>query len=797
MAEFTDKRYAVGAVTFPDRDINPAQKDKNYDKAWATGIYSKYTNNRSAWPREARQWWSIMRRYAAGKQDTTKYKSWLLSDGSDSSGEYVSYDDDLGTLPLARRAKREGWYNVMWDVVSPAPKIMNSIHGMFDDFDYDMYVDALDAKSKELEEDEKWRKIVEGKFIDWQTDYKKKAGIPVDQSVPLPRSEEEFDMQAANEGYKIGIAKAMQKLVKFAVEEDSKWLGVIKKKILDDFLSIGKAAVRTYYDEEDKRFKIKYIDVADLVIQYSRESDYEDSEYAGYFTYWTISNLRNKFPNEKETTWRALAQKYQGYFGNPTGADAFKDQDTADVGLRRWGYDGFKVQIFETEWIDTDIRRGLRYKSLYGRETYRRIGYNSKVKPLSEEKQKRGIEQNVEQIYYRYLRGAKWVVGSDLVFDYGPVNMAERPTPSKPVLTFKVESLQSKSVTEQLYPIYDQFFMAYLRHQNTISKMIEKGYAVDFGMLMNITDGDGKTWSWDQVLKMWKQTGILPYQTSVNGAYAGGAITPIHDIPGGLGDRLQESIAWFAWCSKMIEDITGINPVVLGATPSAEAPVATTQYSIQATTNSLRPIVNAMREVKSGASASLMRRIKIGIRNSDAIRKSYAGMIGDADMQALLLAEKRNAYYGLSIKERPGKIYRERLREYIKAALQSGRDGMPGLTFDQAMYLEERLDQGGDLIEIRQQVSYYIKKHSQQIAMQQQQNIAAQGEQQRAMAAENDRRQAELEQLKARLKMMEDASRTQNNLKEKRFTSNYDLFSKLLEQAKGVQVPQTGGQPNV
>ena len=651
---YRDEKYKDKPSGFPDRDVNPKSKDDSYHLQWAEAIYSKFIGDKTGWNFEQRNWYRYLRAYSKGTQSVAKYKSWLLNDSSDEGDSYTSYDDAIGSL--SKRAKREGWYSVLWDIVSPAPKIMNSIHGMFDDLEYDVFAEVVDAKSKDLEEDKKWKAIVEGKYASWQAEFKKNAGIPVDEQVPLPKSEEEFDRMASKEGYKLGVAKAMQKLTRNAIDNDSKWTDVIKKKLLEDYIAIGRGAIKDYFDPEDGKFKVKYLDVANVVIQFSKEFDYNDSEYAGYFTEWTISNLKAKRPDIKEAQWKDLAKKYLGYLGNPTGTG----NTDFDLGLSEdslsYRYDEFKVSVLEAEWIDTDIRKGLKYHSVYGRDTYHRVGFDTELKPLSKNQVKKGATQSLVKSNIRVLRECSWAVGSDIVFNVGLVNMAARPDKTKPKLRIRVEALQSKSLTEQLYPIYDQFFMAWLRHQNSMSMMIEKGYAVDMGMLMNITDGDGKKWSWDEIMNMWKQTGILPFMVSMGGNYQGGQTTPISEIPGGLGERLVESINLFAWCFKMIEDITGINPISLGATPDASAPVTTTRFALQATSNALKPIMMSIIELKRAGSDSLMRRLQIGIRNSKEIRDTYSGIVGANDIEALRVGEKSAAQYGITLLERPGEL---------------------------------------------------------------------------------------------------------------------------------------------
>jgi len=773
---YIDLAYAKG-FDFPNRDINPSEKGRDYCLNFAKAIYGKYVGNKTAWPYTLRSHWENMRLYAKGMQNTEKYKNWLLADLTDTDSTADDYDDSTANSAIGRRAKREGWYNLLWDVVSPAPKIMNSIHGMFDDVEYDIYVDVIDEKSKDLQENDKWQKIVEGKFADWQNEYKMRAGIPIDENVPLPKSEEEFNMMFAGEGIKLGIAKAMQKLIRTAVDQDGEWSDVIKKKLIDDLLVVGRAATKDYFDAESNKFKPKYVDVVNCIIQYSKEFDFNDSEYAGLFTTWSISNLKKKLPDVSEKEWQAIARRYAGKYGNPEASPPWEGHGAGynkNTGTFEW--DSYRVCVMETEWIDYDTYLALDYKGIRGRRTYHRIGYDTNIKPLSEEQKAKGVEQKVKKVIKRKLYECYWVVGTDHVFDFGPVQMAPLDANYHPTLRTKVESLQQKSLTEQLYPVYDQFELAWLQHQNSMAKMIERGYGVNIGMMMNITDGTGKKWSWNDILTMWKQVGILPYMTSIAGDYRGGQISPVVPIEGGLGKRLEESIKMFEWCFWMIESITGLNPIALGSTPNKDAPVTTTEMSLQATNNSLKPIILALFELKKSTSMNVLRRIQIGLRNDEDIRNSYAGVIGKQDIEAIVMAERDFAQYGLSLAFRPTQVYKDKLREYVKAALAMGRDGKAGIDFNDALFFEERIDQGGDLMDIRQKIAYAVEKNRQRLFAESQANIQAQNQGQMEQKQAQMQADMEMKRLEAELDMM----KTQGQLMISRENNNAKLIETMM-----------------
>ena len=349
-----DPKYKEGIWDFPSKDIDPKLKGDKYCMQNGIAIYSLFCRNMTAWGFNEVKKFTTNRSYSTGSQDVDQYKSWLLNNETEDSGSSTTpvSVDSWDSMPLSRVSKREGWANILWKNLSPAPSIMNQLHGQFDKQDFDLYVNTIDADSRGLAEDEKYRKMVEAKFSDWQIEYKRKAGIPVDEEVIYPRTQEEFDMFEAEDGFKLAVATSMQKLLRHSFDI-SKWDTVIRKKIIDDLVTLGYGATRDYFDSEEGKWKVKYLDPAFLVAQYSNEFDYSDSEYFGYLTYWTISNLRNKLPQCEEHKLKALAQNNGGKNGNPddsyiTKGGGWTRNSDLDPNTNGYFYDSFKIPVFES-----------------------------------------------------------------------------------------------------------------------------------------------------------------------------------------------------------------------------------------------------------------------------------------------------------------------------------------------------------------------------------------------------------------------------------------------------------------
>ena len=427
----------------PKQTINPKDKKGDYHKQYSQYIYSLYCKNKTSWGANGASNFERLRLYSTGNQDTDQYKTWLSNDVSTGQPSTVAVDS-FDSTPLSRVSRKEGWYNMIFKNISPAPTILNALHGQFDKLDFDLYVDVIDPESKDLEENEAYLKYFEGQNLEWQNEYKLNAGIPIDESTYYPKSPQEFEMFKAQGGFKLNVAKSMQKVLRHTFNlRPSSWDTVTRKKVVDDFICIGYGAVRDYFDSEDNKFKQKWIDPARLVMQFSNEYDYNDSEYGGYFSLWTISNLKQKLPDVEEATWSNLAKSSMGTYGNPSDFWVSK-HSVLDPDSQVYGYDGFKVPVFETEWIDSDIKKRQYYIDSYGHKLVKDLDFNETGKNTD--------KKQAKSISVRHVRQCNWVVGTDHCFDWGVLKMASRKGFSKPQLTFHVEQLLQPSIMERLVP---------------------------------------------------------------------------------------------------------------------------------------------------------------------------------------------------------------------------------------------------------------------------------------------------------------------------------------------------------
>jgi hypothetical protein len=473
-------------------------------------------------------------------------------------------------------------------------------------------------------------------------------------------------------------------------------------------------------------------------------------------------------PDVDETEWLALAKSCQGNYGNPSsGWESRYSQ--LDPSTQVYGYDGFKVPIFEAEWIDIDGKKRKYFNDRYGRPQVKDLEYTDKEK------------SGVKKLSIRLVRHCTWVIGTDYSYEWGVVKMASRKNYSKPQLTFHVEQLLQPSIMERLVPILDQIEITFLRYQNSLAKMVENGYAINTSMLGNVTLGGGKLTE-AQVIKLFKQSGFFLYQYSAGtGLYTGGAALPITPIEGGMKKRVEETMQTFTMWFGAIKSFLGIDLVALANTPVASDTAEIKQEQVQVTLDVAKPILDAVTEVKESCGESLMRRIQIGVKNDDSIRKAYAGVISKADMEALVRMASEGTQYGLKLKARPDRKAKLRFEKWVEMALQNTREQRPGINVNEAMKFGALMDAGVDMDELIQMFDYAVIKNGEQAQANSERMIAAQGEQQRQ--TDGQKGQLELAKIKAEAEAKIAEETVRGQVKDRQMNKEIvrDVYSSLVE----------------
>ena len=726
------QRYAFG---FPAHDIDPKQKEKkDYCMAFCKAFYSSYVRNELYTNFTIRRnEIFVLRRYGVGDQSQDIYLQ--LCYGNNNQGEII----------------RKGWMNVNWNILKIAVKYRNAFLGMFLDVDFDAQANSQDKFAKKEKEDKAYKLYIQKKL----RPLLQQAGIQQPESeMPEPDSLKELEIYEQLGVFKNKAELAYEKFIKESFDTFSNWELETKRMILEDFWDIGEVCLKDYVDRNTQKIKVKYCDPANIIIRKDHEGRILDGGVIEIKSIADVSaEMKNFGVNVSEEELAKCAVAYKVYFNNPN--TWFTDRDDELYKPNNFGiyrYDDWKIAVLDCEYRTEDDNYYKKVKGeegdKYYKEHYGKVYKNSKNK------------ETIVKARINYYR-AKWVVGSeDLIYDYGQQYDVPRPNKSEALSSFHYVKIPGPSPVKMCREIFDQVQLAWLKFQNAWAKARPDGYAYDETVLVNSTIGSKLLP--EEIVSMSEQTGRLFFK-SVNKrnhpTMAPNAGMPIFPMPGGIGNALNEFVATWNLMISMLQEITGMTPQATASPLAPDTGKAVSEIQLAATSNVLKPVVNEYKRIKNSVSKTLLLRGQIVFRHNEEIAKDYIDVLGEETVKILQESAKTAQQYGINLVQRTTGEIRAKLEQAALASLQSGRNGMPGITLPQYTMLTMMISSGYNPKYIYAILAKMESETEQKQQAYQQQNIAAQGQQQQQLAVVQNQSLKDVEAFKSTLKINEESAK--------------------------------------
>lgn len=769
--------YKAGVYLKPKDDIDPKQKAEKpeYSREYSKFIYSNFMRETCAIKPHMHDRFIRARKYAEGCQDTNIYKNLLFGSESERPEIPVAVVDN-GSRGLADELVKEdlGMENINWDdVFSPLPKYVGNIVGIMQSQDHTVVVDAEDENSGTMREEMKFGSWVRAELQMLTKSFFTIMGIPDANTEPVkPKSLEELELfdniGAFKLPYEIGMEKALEH-TNFISRLDKE----TKDRIIEDFIIQNYACLITEEDPNSGKVLTKRADVLDIILEDSREQDFNDSTWGGRIEYYTLHNLRIQTGWSEERI-EQLANHFTGNFGNP---QSFEDNE--DHG--KYNYDDFRIPVLHSFWKTVD--------SEYYTQRNARNGPIEVYEPYSKKgkapKEKKGRDLNKTDI--RRLYHARWVIDTEEVFDYGiypntPYNFGKND------VEFPIEliRLSGKAKIESMIPIEDQIFLTYLKTQNAIAKAAPPGLAIEWGSIANLKYGKKKLKPKDSI-RLYTNTGNIVYQLqpkSLPGQPGQGVVSqkPIVELRGGLGTAITDGIAGIEFLYKQLDIITGIDGISsLTQMPSRDTGKAVQEMAQAATSNTLKPIYSGFIRLKEKSACTSAWFIQSILDAYDDIEECpYFRVLGRANLLAIKAAGAYPpAMYGFRIEAKATEAQKQRILESAQAGLQSGKNGIPALTYSEFSFILRYLDTGKSI----KYLELYMAKREQERREEEQKraqdNIRVQEEEQRKTKQETAK--ADMDKISAETNGKLSIEKEKGKQERETLDKEYTLKGRLLD----------------
>jgi len=727
------KNYLGSVFMNPSDDINP--DIKKGDTAWflkkASYVYSQYVSNNCAIKYTDLEGMRESRLYSDGLNSVEKYKDTLCP----------------RTVKKGKVSdKRKGLYNISWDIFAIYPKFRKKIMGLFDEIDYYPCATAVDEMSDSKRQGLMFSMWAEKENAAFLKHYDAITGASAQQdqkspNLPIePQSLEELHMLASMGAFKLLEEIEMEKLINWSLNMSNR--KEIKKKVIRDFIDYGRAIVKDYTDVVDGRAKVERIDPLFGVINYTKQGQADEITEAGVIRFYSLAALKDYGLSDQQLI--KVAKGYNGQMGNmPFAWNAGYDQ-----AYNTPMFNPMKCAVldFEFESVDTRLYKIVNSRGMDVAEldenpdrTAKRVAKGQVVS--KKDKTKR---------WYR----CKWVIGTDIIFDYGYQYDVAYNHDDKPRSSFTMYKVDERSITDTCKAIIDDIQIIVLKLRNAEAEAAPSGLKIEWGSLSEIAlGGDSGTLQPLELMKLRRQSGdiVFKYARDKNGQIIQGANNPIEEIKGGIGPLLNELLLSYAEKINMLRMVTGINDIADGSTPNPNMPVKTSEMARASTNDILKPILSGYQDIQKSVATNLSLRwqhiVRFGSKESIT---GFTQAVGAPGMQIIKLSSDVSAAtMGITFEALIDDNFRQRIENAALESMRAAKNNMPGITLNDYFVILRCMDSG------QMKFAEMYLAYREQQETQKQQAIAAQNSKAQSdglMQAEQAKTQKELAIIDAKSK---------------------------------------------
>jgi len=619
---------------------------------YVMGMYLSSHTSTSVLPGSAGQWTALtnsgypygtVRDYAFGCQDINQY---------------------IQCLDPSDPGSNEGLFNINWKPLMILPKYIDLVRGKGEDVKFEPSTIAVDEMARK----EKDMSMARIKFAltPQMQDMQRKLGLKPSQVADLGMDEVELQVQEQMGGLRLSYEILMRDALGYSIAE-SKLDSVLDSMLKDDLIMFNKAAIEVLVDVNGD-VTAKYIDPAKLIIPASVYPDHCDAQYAGYFEYTNIGQLRreqNITADQAKAIINAQAPNTMSRFA---GGDGFKEL------YSRGEVDGQQVMVGKVYWLGTETDFIVEGVNKDGRQVYDKVGPTSKLTSKYDRENKK-ITQTVIQYCYH----AKVIMGCDVLLDYGKVEAQVRegkPGSKKAMLPIVCVSDPSPSLVERCIPMIDDIHIALYKMRNAIAK-IPPGprQSIDFSLMQDTIVVGGKKLDFLDLINIFQKTGILGHKSisEYGDEYQGASRSPISPIAGNYFEDVAAFSNEIAKNIELIQQVTGMNAVVDGTSSSPDMLKGVQEGLKEAGNNALLPTFRLFKFLFERSCVTIVKKWEQVMMFSDNKSVVYTPFGASQAVQAVLDSSLGMHEFGVLVSTRPSG---QQSQQFLANAMQKRDAGL-------------------------------------------------------------------------------------------------------------------------
>ena len=656
-----------------------------------------------------------LRLYARGEQPIAKYKNEMAVDG------------DLSYL------------NLDWTPVPILPKFVDIVVNGISNRSFGVKAAAIDkvASDKKSQYITEMEKDMVAKEMLMQAQEQLGVDAFSNDSTKLPETSEELQIHMQL-NYKQSIEIAEEEAINYVFKKND--FLEVKGRFDYDMMVLGVGAMKHSYNSSDG-VKLEYVDPAYLVHSYSESPYREDCYYFGEVKKVPIAELRKINPDLTDEELKKAAASTSDW-------DLYH-RVSNDI---RSEFDGHVANVLYFNYKCTREKIYKKKTNTNGRVTLIRKeeGWN----PPAEEMAERGYERlsKFEDVWYRGCL----VLGTNMLLKWElEENMIRESSSNSAISNYVVVAPRtynerSESLLSRMIPFTDQIQIASLKLQQVAARVVPDGVYIDVDGLNEIDLGDGSKYDPKRALQLFFQTGsVIGRSQTGMGEFNHGKI-PIQELQHNSGrSKIQGLIELYNYYVQMIRDVTGLNEARDGSTPDSRTLVGVQKLAALNSNTATKHIQDAgIYAVKKIAEATSLRIADI-LKYSDSADELIEA-IGSANVAVLdEISNLPNHKFGIFIEIAPDAQEKEYLEQNIQQAIQQSV-----IYLDDAAFIRDikNVKLANQVMKIRREAKVKQEQEGKERL------LKTQSEEQSKTVQAEAAAKAELEQIKAKMKIMIDTN---------------------------------------
>ena len=736
----------LSAYGFPDQLASDSEKNSvEYGLAVGKAIESEWfrrDGGGSSRFYNSRDTYHKLRTYAMGEQSTRKYKDELSVNGD------ISY------------------LNLDWTPVPIIPKFVDIVVNGMSNRLFDIKAEAVDPVSSNKKAVYKNRIQTEMR----NKDLFEQIGAVLGQDMfsmeadSLPQNDDELDLHMMID-YKDDIEIAEEKAIDAILKQNNYEL--LKKRFDEDATVVGISVAKHSFNLHDG-IKIDYVDPANFIFSPTEDPYFEDCYYFGEVKNVNITELKKIDPTLTKEDLKKIAQEsskwdtYQGVKGTFNSNNTNFDGNTATL-------------LYFAYKTDRTIKYKKKKTALGNDKVIQKDGdFNPDPNEERFEVLSRKMDvwyEGVVVLGTNYV--LKWEVMKNMV---RPKSAVQKVLPPFVVSAPKMYRGQIDSLVKRMVPFADQIQLIHLKLQQVASKMIPDGVFLDLDGLTSINLGNGNTYTPQEALNMYFQTGsVVGRSMTEEGEFNHGKV-PVQELTSsGANSKISSLINMYNYNLSMLRSVTGLNEARDGSMPDPDSLVGIQKLAALNSNTATRHVLKSGLFITQRLAECISNRISDILEYSD-MKEDFIKSIGRNSVELLDEIKELNLHdFGIYIELHPDEEERNMLEQNIQISLSAGK-----IDIDDAIDIRSIRN-----IKIASQLLKVRKRRKEKMDQKrQQENIALQAEanQQAALSAEQAKQQtvyveaeteAKLIQLKAQIEM-------------ERMQQEFQLKAQLIQLQKGM-----------